>query len=57
VSLVCIALGVVLLAIMPMVLLFFAVTNTQNPHIPGTLVILSSAGGMALILIGAAMRA
>ena len=56
VSTVCIVLGIALLAIMPTVLLFFAVTAKQDPHIPGTLVIISSAGGMALIVIGAAMR-
>ena len=56
VSTVLIVLGVVLLAIMPSVLLFFAITGTKNAHIQGTLVILSSAGGMALIGIGAALR-
>jgi hypothetical protein len=52
-----IAAGILLLAIMPSALLFFAITSTKDPHIPGTLVILSSAGGMALIVIGAALRA
>ena len=56
-STVLIALGILLLAIMPTMLLIFAISGTENAHIQGTLVILSSAGGMALIAIGAALRA
>ena len=55
-SLVAIALGILMLLVMPATLLYFAVTNTPDAHIPGTLVILTSTGGMALIIIGAALR-
>ena len=48
--------GVLLLLIMPATLLFFAVSGTQNAHIPGTLVLITSAGGMALLVIGIALR-
>jgi len=48
--------GVLLLLIMPLMLFFFAITSNKDAELPGTLVILSSAGGMALIVIGAALR-
>jgi hypothetical protein len=51
-----IALGIAMLLVMPVTLLYFAVNNTQNAEIPGTIVILTATGGMALIIIGAALR-
>lgn len=56
ISLVLVVLGALLLLFMPVWLLFLAVTNTPNPHIPGTLVILTATGGMALVAIGALVR-
>ena len=56
ISTVLIVSGVLLLLIMPLMLFFFAITSNKDAELPGTLVILSSAGGMALIVIGAALR-
>ncbi len=50
------ALGGLLLMIMPAILFFFSLSASKSAHLPGTLVILGSAGGMSLILIGAAIR-
>jgi len=54
-SIALIVLGALLLMIMPTILLFFSFAS-KSGHLPGTLVILSSAGGMAFILVGAALR-
>jgi hypothetical protein len=51
-----IALGILLLLVMPATLFVFAVTHVQNAQLPGTLVILTATGGMALIVIGAVIR-
>jgi hypothetical protein len=48
--------GVLLLLVMPLTLFYFSLTGAEGAHLPGTLVILTSAGGMALVLIGAALR-
>lgn len=56
-SLALIVVGALLLLIIPVTLLYFAVASVPNPHLPGTLVILSSVGGMALIGVGALLRA
>jgi hypothetical protein len=49
-------LGALLLLAMPLILVLFALTGTRDAHIPGTLVILSASGGMALIVAGAVIR-
>ena len=48
--------GALLLMVMPAVLFFYSIGGTTQAHLPGTLVILSSVGGMALVVIGAALR-
>lgn len=50
------ALGAILLLVMPLTLLYFAVANVPNPHLPGTLVIVTATGGMGLLGIGAVLR-
>ena len=52
----CMGLGALLLLVMPLTLLFFAVNSTKDPHLQGTLVILTSVGGMALLALGAVLR-
>jgi len=49
-------LGAALLAIMPLVYLFLAVSGARDTNLPGTLIILTSTGGMILVVIGAALR-
>lgn len=49
-------LGAALLAIMPLIYLFLAITGAQDADIPGTIMILTSTGGMILVVIGAALR-
>lgn len=48
--------GVSLLLLMPAALVLFAVTDTKDAHLPGTLVIVSATGGMALLALGALIR-
>ena len=55
-SLVAIVVGVLLLLVMPAILFGYAVSGTKDVELPGTLVILTSTGGIALIVIGAALR-
>lgn len=55
-SLVVIVLGALLLLSLPVVLVVLAFGQAQNVRLPGTLVIISAAGGMALLVIGAALR-
>ena len=55
-SLAGIVLGVLLLLIMPGILFFYAVSGNKDVELRGTLVILTATGGMALIVIGAAIR-
>jgi len=49
--------GGLLLLVIPVLLLFFAVSNEENAQLNGTLVILSATGGMALVALGALLRA
>ncbi len=55
-SIVVIVLGALLLLSLPVVLVVLAFVREQNARLPGTLVIISAAGGMALVVIGAALR-
>jgi Flp pilus assembly protein protease CpaA len=48
--------GALLLLLVPAVLLFYALSDPKNAQIPGTLVILSVVVGMALVVVGAALR-
>lgn len=54
-SLFIIILGALLLLFVPSMLVFLAFAR-QGIELPGTLVILSATGGMALVAIGAALR-
>ena len=56
-SLVLIIAGGLLLLLVPLFLVFLAFSGAKNVDLPGTLVILSVAGGMALVVLGAALRA
>lgn len=56
-SLALIAAGCILLALVPLLLVFLAISGATNVDLPGTLVILSVVGGMALVVLGAAVRA
>jgi hypothetical protein len=49
-------LGAALLAVMPLVYLFLALSGSRDTNLPGTLIILTSTGGMILVVIGAALR-
>jgi hypothetical protein len=49
-------LGAILLAVMPLVYLFLAFSGAENASIPGTFIILTSTGGMILVMMGAALR-
>ncbi|MGA7732239.1 MAG: hypothetical protein WCD37_13330 [Chloroflexia bacterium] len=49
--------GGLLLVLVPLLLVFLAVSGAQNVDLPGTLVILSVVGGMALVVLGEAIRA
>lgn len=55
-ALAAIVLGALLLLVMPATLFFFAVSGTKDAHLPGTLVIVSATGGMALLALGALIR-
>jgi hypothetical protein len=55
-ALVAMVVGALLLLLMPAALLYFAVTDAQDAHLPGTLVIVSATGGMALLALGALIR-
>lgn len=48
--------GALVLLTMPLAMLYFAVGNQQDAHLPGTLVIVSAAAGMGLVGIGAVLR-
>jgi hypothetical protein len=48
--------GALLLLLVPVTLLVLAFAHAHDTQLPGTLVILSAAGGMAFIVIGAALR-
>lgn len=54
-SLAVMALGALLLLLVPMLLVALAFAQVRDVELPGTLVILSATGGMALIVIGAAL--
>ncbi|MDQ6695782.1 MAG: hypothetical protein M3014_15460 [Chloroflexota bacterium] len=54
-SLAVMLLGILLLLLVPTILLVRAITQSKD-ILPGTLVILSVTGGMALIIIAAALR-
>jgi hypothetical protein len=41
---------------MPLVYFFLAASGAKGTDIPGTLIILTSTGGMILVVIGAALR-
>lgn len=49
--------GGLLLLLVPLLLVFLAMSGAKNVELPGTLVILSVVGGMALEVCGAALRA
>ena len=55
-SLIAMVLGALLLLVMPAILFGYAVSGNKDVELPGTLVILTSTGGIALIVIGAALR-
>jgi hypothetical protein len=55
-SLAIMALGALLLLIVPMSLFVFALAQSKTFQIPGTLLILTVVSGMALIVIGAALH-
>jgi hypothetical protein len=55
-SLIAMVVGALLLLVMPAILFGYAVTGNKNVELPGTLVILTATGGIALIVIGAALR-
>ena len=48
--------GIVLLAAVPLTLVVLSFAGTRTLDLPGTIVILSAVGGMALVVIGASMR-
>lgn len=56
-SLALIVAGALLLVLVPLLLVFLAITGARDVDLPGTLVILSVVGGMALVIFGAAVRA
>lgn len=49
-------LGVLLLVLVPLYLVFLAFAAAKDVELHGTLVILSVVGGMALVVIGSAIR-
>jgi len=55
-SMAAIILGALLLLVMPLTLIFLAVTSKEDAQLPGTLVIVSATGGMMLLAIGAVLR-
>ncbi len=48
--------GIILLAAVPLMLVFLSFAGTRTLDLPGTAVILSAVVGMALVVVGAAMR-
>jgi hypothetical protein len=50
------ALGALFLLIVPTLLFVLALGQTKSFHLPGTVLILSVVAGMALVIIGAALR-
>jgi len=55
-SLVSIVVGALLLLIMPSILFYYAVTGNNDVELPGTLVILTTTGGMTLVILGFVLR-
>ena len=55
ISLVAIVLGALLLLMMPLVYFFLALGSGSKVDLPGTFLILTATGGMALLAIGAAL--
>ncbi len=55
-SLIFMALGAILLLLVPTMLVVLAFAQTRDVDLSGTVVILSAVGGMALVVIGAALR-
>jgi hypothetical protein len=55
-SLIAMVVGALLLLVMPAILFGYAVSGNRDVELPGTLVILTSTLGIALIVIGAALR-
>lgn len=55
-SLIAVVVGILLLLVMPMILLGYAVSGNKDVELPGTLVILTTTGGMTLIAMGFALR-
>ena len=49
-------LGALLLAAIPLYLIFLAVTGPESASLPGTWVIITSVLGMGLVAVGAALR-
>jgi hypothetical protein len=56
ISLIFITVGILLLLLVPAYLVFQAFAGVANTELPGTVVILSVVSGMALVVIGAAIR-
>ena len=50
------ALGAILLLLVPTMLVVLAFTRATDVRLSGTVVILSAVGGMALVVVGAALR-
>ena len=50
------ALGALVMMVMPAILFVASLSADKAVDLPGTLVLISSAGGMALIVIGAMLR-
>ena len=55
ISLAAIALGALLLLMMPLVYFFLALSSEGNVDLPGTFLIVSATAGMALLAVGAAL--
>ena len=55
-SLALIVMGGILLVLVPLLLVFLAFTGAKDVNIPGTLIIISVVSGMALVVLGAAVR-
>lgn len=55
-STIVIVVGALLLLVVPMLLFVLALGGTKTYHLPGTVLILSVVSGMALVVIGAALR-
>ncbi len=55
-SIAAIVLGAVLLAAIPVYMIFLALSRPESVNLPGTLVILTSVTGMGLVAAGAVLR-